>query len=74
MPSVRNLPDIICGSIATLIGACLTYLLRKQNKYLAPIPVLMLGIGIGEVISCGVIGMIVLHALKKHQYRIFRGI
>ena len=90
------LPDIICGSIATLIGACFTYLLRKQNKYLAPlppilanmaivpfvlryaygiplpIPVLMLSIGIGEIISCGVIGMILLHALKKHQYRIFK--
>ena len=28
--------DIIFGSLATLIGACGTYALRKQNKFLAP--------------------------------------
>ena len=32
------LPDIIFGSLATLIGACFTYLLRNQSKYLAPLP------------------------------------
>ena len=32
------LPDIIFGSLATLIGAVFTYLLRKQSKFLAPIP------------------------------------
>ena len=31
-------PDIIFGSIATLIGAVFTYLLRKKNEYLAPLP------------------------------------
>ena len=31
-------PDIVFGSIATLIGAIGTYLLRKQNKFLAPLP------------------------------------
>ena len=90
------LPDIIFGSLATLIGSCFTYLLRNQNKYLAPlppiisntvivpfvlrhaygvplpIPFMMLTVGIGEVLSCGVIGMVLLHALKKHQYRIFK--
>ena len=76
------LPDIIFGTLATLIGAVFTYILRNQNKFLAPlppivantviipyvlrfaygeaitIPLLMLSIGIGEVISCGVLGMI----------------
>ena len=90
------LPDIIFGSLATLIGAIFTYLLRKQSKYLAPlppiisnivivpfvlryayginlpIPFMMLTVGIGEVISCGVFGMIVYAALQKHRYRIFR--
>ena len=90
------LPDIIFGSLATLIGALFTYLLRKQNKYLAPmppivantviiplvlhhaygialpIPFMMLTVGIGEVISCGVLGMILLAALQKHQYKIFK--
>lgn len=32
------LPDIIFGSIATLLGACFTYLLRNRNKFLAPLP------------------------------------
>jgi uncharacterized membrane protein len=30
--------DIIFGSLASLIAACLTYLLRKKSKYLAPVP------------------------------------
>lgn len=90
------LPDIIFGSLATLIGAVFTYLLRKQNKYLAPlppiiantvivpfilyyayginlpIPFMMLTVGIGEIISCGVLGMIVYAALEKYRYRIFK--
>lgn len=90
------LPDIVFGSLATLIGAFFTYLLRKQSKYLAPlppilsntvivplvlrhayginlpIPFLMMTVGIGEVISCGVLGMIVYAALGKYRYRIFK--
>ena len=83
------IPDIIFGSLATLIGACFTYLLRKRSKFLAPvppilantivvplilyyayglnlpIPFMMLTVGIGEIISCGVLGMILLSAVKK---------
>jgi len=90
------LPDIIFGSLATLIGAIFTYLLRKQNKYVTPlppiiantvivpfilyyaysinlpIPFMMLTVGIGEVISCGVLGMIVYASLEKYRYRIFK--
>ena len=90
------LPDIIFGSLATLIGAYFTYLLRRQNKFLAPlppiisntiiiplilryaygleyaVPFMMLMVGIGAVISCGVLGMIVYVALQKHRNRIFR--
>lgn len=90
------LPDIIFGSLATLIGAIFTYLLRKQNKYLTPlppifantiivpfilyyayginlpIPFMMLTVGIGEIISCGVLGMIVYASLEKYRYRIFK--
>ena len=32
------LPDIIFGSIATLIGALFTWQLRNKSKYLAPVP------------------------------------
>lgn len=90
------LPDIIFGSLATLIGAVGTYALRKQSKYLAPvspvlanvlivpfvlrygyqiplpIPFMMLTVGIGEIISCGILGMILWHALNKYRYTIFK--
>lgn len=90
------LPDIILGSLATLIGAFFTYQLRNNNKYLAPIPpiaantiivpfvlryaycvplpipFMMLTVGIGEVISCGVLGMVVLAALQKYRHTIFK--
>lgn len=90
------LPDIIFGSLATLIGACFTYLLRKQNKFLAPLPpvisniliipfvlryaygfhlpilFMMLTVGVGEILSCGVLGMILYSALQKHRNRIFK--
>ena len=32
------LPDILCGSLATLIGAFFTYQLRNKSPYLAPLP------------------------------------
>ncbi|MBR5774597.1 MAG: QueT transporter family protein [Clostridia bacterium] len=87
--------DIIFGSIATLLGAVFTYLLRK-HKFLAPIPpivanvlivpfviayvygseysipFLMVTVGIGEILSCGVLGMALLFALNKHKERIFK--
>ena len=81
------LPDIIFGSLATLIGAFFTYQLRDKNKFLAPlppiaantivvpfvlrygygvalpIPFMMLTVGVGEVLSCGVLGMVLYFAL-----------
>ena len=90
------IPDIIFGSLATLIAACFTYALRKKSSFLAPlppiiantivvpfvlsygygvplpIPFMMLTVGIGEIISCGVLGMIVLKALSKYEYVIFK--
>ncbi len=96
------LPDIIFGSLATLIGALGTYALRRW-KWCAPVSpiianaiivplVLIYGyglmidglsviqcfgyycltVGAGEVISCGVLGMILLFALQKYQYIIFK--
>ena len=37
-----------------------------------PIPYMMLTVGIGEVLSCGVLGMIVLFALDKYRSVIFQ--
>ena len=87
--------DIIFGSLATLIAAVFTYLLRHR-RYLAPvppvaanalivpfvlrygygvplpIPFMMLTVGIGEVLSCGVMGMALLFALEKCRAVVFK--
>ena len=36
-----------------------------------PIPLMMLTVGVGEIISCGVFGMILLTALSKYKNSIF---
>lgn len=90
------LPDIIFGSLATLIGAVLTYRLREHTPLLAPlppiaantvivpfvlfygygvnlpIPFMMLTVGIGEVLSCGVLGLLLFSALKRYKTILFR--
>lgn len=90
------LPDIIFGSLATLIGAVFVFLLRRKNKYVLPlapvlsnsliipfilrfgygvnlpIPFLMFSIGIGEILSCGVLGMLLYNALSKYRHTLFR--
>lgn len=86
--------DIILGSIATLLGALGTRVLRKGKftpfippvvsnaiivpfalKYgyglTLPIPFMMLTVGLGEAISCGVLGYFLRKALKK-KIHIFR--
>lgn len=88
------LPDIIFGSIATLIGAYVTCLLRKY-KWLSPIgPILanalivpfillyaygvrplwfsFITVTIGEIISCGILGMILLFSLDRYRNIIFK--
>lgn len=95
------LPDIIFGSLATLLGAFGTYALRRW-KWCAPVcPVLAntiivplvliygyglqieglsvlqcfgyycLTVGAGEIVSCGILGMLLLFSLQKYQGRIF---
>ena len=90
------LPDIIFGSIATLIGAVFTYQLRNQNRFLAPlppiiantvivpfvlrygygvalpIPFMMLTVGVGEVVGCGVLGLVLYTALNRYRNVIFK--
>lgn len=86
--------DIVFGSLATLIGAILSYYVRG-NKFLVPIPpivantiiipwvlrfaygeamsipFMMLTVGIGEVLSIGVLGMFLLFALTKYKDTLF---
>lgn len=83
--------DVVFGSIATLLGAVGTYLLRK-HKILATLPpivanviivpivlikvygltdaywYLALTVGIGEIISCGILGTLLRIALEKINF------
>jgi len=94
--SAAALPDIIFGSLATLIGALGTYMLRKQKPIIAilppiisnviiipfilryayavpfAIPLLMLFILVGQVISCLGLGLLLHKALDKNKQFIFR--
>ncbi len=91
--------DIVFGSIATLIGALITYQVGKIKHpkafFLAPvgpilsntliIPIILtyvygakeayglicLSVGAGEVISAGIVGMILLLTLKNSKHKIF---
>ena len=89
------LPDIVFGSIATLLGAFGTYQL-KNHALLAPlppilantiivpfvlkygygeplsIPFMMLTVGIGEVLSCGILGYGLLKLLSSYKDTIFK--
>ena len=80
--------DVVFGSLATLIGAAGTRMLRNKpllawippvlsNMLIVPIVLmkvygvpeswfyLVLTVGAGEVISCGVLGLLLYHGLKK---------
>ena len=92
--------DVIFGSLATLLGAIGTHLLRRLSdrvliKWLTPlppiiantlivpyvlayvyhfegsIPYFMLTVGIGEVISCGILGLLLLFSLQKYEATLF---
>lgn len=87
------LPDILFGTLATLIGAICTYLLRR-SKWLAPVPPIVantlivpfvlryaygieplwlsfLTVGAGEIISCGILGLLLLNVLNQYKRYIF---
>ncbi len=91
------LPDIIFGTLATLVGAIGTYLLRRfhylfaslppilANTVIIPfviryaymdvdasLPFLFFTVGLGEIISVGVLGTVLLLSLKPHGHRIFK--
>ena len=90
------IPDVVFGSLATLIGAFFTWKLRNTHPFLAPIPpilsnmiivpfvlkyaylidlpipLMMLTVGIGEVLSCGVLGLFLYYALRSRKAQIFR--
>ena len=73
------LPDIIFGSLATLLPLppilsntlIVPFVLRYGYGIALPLPLLMFSIGIGELISCGVLGMILHRALSRYRNTLF---
>ena len=86
--------DVIFGTLATLLGAVGTRLLRQRprlallppilsNTLIVPfvlsyaygipgsIPFFMLTVGIGEVLSCGLLGSLLYNTLDKHKNQLF---
>lgn len=86
--------DVIFGTLATLIGAVLSYKLRRQkwlvcippilsNAIIVPfvlryaygseelIPLMMLTVGLGEVVSVGILGNLLLHVLEPLKVQLF---
>lgn len=86
--------DVIFGSLATLIGACGSYLLRRwkwavpippilANVLIVPfvlayvyhlpggVPYFMATISIGEILSCGVLGILLYNILARYRNMIF---
>ena len=80
--------DVVFGSLATLIGAVGTHMLRKKpllawippviaNMAIVPVVLqkvygvpdawwyLALTVGAGEVISCGILGLLLYHSVKN---------
>ena len=87
--------DVLFGTLATLIGAVGTRLLRKRpllallppiaaNTVIVPfvlayayglpggVPLFMLTVGMGEVLSCGVLGRVLWKALDKRKEALFK--
>ena len=89
------MPDVVFGSLATLLGAVGTWLLRKWKPVVAilppilsnmliipfvlryaydlalPIPLMMASVGLGEVMSCGVLGLLLYKALLARSKDLF---
>lgn len=96
------MPDVIFGTIATLLGAIMTKNIANRMKgkkympFLLPLPpvfanaciipwvlktayglsdaywYLFVTIGLGEIISCGVLGLILYFAMKPFRQSLFR--
>ena len=86
-------PDVIFGTLATLIGAFGTLKIKK-HKWLTPLPPIaantvivplvlyyaygirpiwmsFITVGIGEIISCGILGLLLQKSLQKYASRLF---
>lgn len=71
--SLRNQSKYLAPVPPILANALIVpFVLRFGYQVPLPIPFMMLTVGIGEIISCGLLGMILYTALHKYQSVIFR--
>jgi len=61
------LPPIITNTLIV------PYVLAYVYQFEGSIPYFMLTVGIGEVISCGILGLILLFSLEKYKNFLFPG-
>ena len=60
------MPPIISNTVI------IPFVLRFAYSVPLPIPLMMLTVCIGEILSCGVLGMLLYYALKRANFRFFR--
>lgn len=65
-PLLAPVPPIIANTLIV------PFVLRYAYGIPGPIPLMMLTVGIGEVLSCGVLGMLLYFALHKRREAVFR--
>ena len=65
-PAIALIPPIIANTVIV------PFILAYAYKFEGSIPYFMVTVGIGEIISCGVLGYLVYLVLKKYAKYIFR--
>jgi len=65
-PVLGTLPPILANTLIV------PYILTYAYKFEGSLPYFMLTVGIGEIISCGVLGYLVYLTLRKHAGLIFK--
>jgi len=65
---IRNKSRWLAPLPPILVNALIIpFVIRYGYGILVPIPILMLTVGAGQVIACGVLGQLLLKALEKHK-------
>ncbi len=64
-PLLAPVPPIISNALI------IPFVLRWAYGLATPIPLMMLTVGVGEILSCGVLGMILYYALRPHRETLF---
>ena len=65
-PFLAPVPPIVANTVVV------PFVLRYAYEVDLPIPFMMLTVGVGEILSCGVLGMLLYYALRGHSEKIFR--